>query len=322
MLESMRVPVAVLVVLILATPMRAQKSSSDSIKRAFALWRGGQPKAAIAILEPVLQGNSRFDDPRDPGVGWNVLGQAYLDLDRYAEARLAYQHALAILRQMPSAQAQYASTLDSMGMLETSLGQKSAGAMLCGKARQVYAQLGDSDGVAITSINLAVIAVGGKDYKAARRFLQTAIQAQPETAMGADDVAAMDEVKSALALHDGDSTEAISLVQRAIDLWTRAHGPGYFLLSSGYLLRAQVLAHSRDYGGAMADAQHAVAIAENAVGRNTIDYFRARAAYARILRASGAKQEGSRMAKAADTALAELARRQCSGCTIDANGFR
>ena len=134
MLESMRVPVAVLVVLILTAPMRAQKSASDSIVRAFELWRGGQPEVAIAILEPVLQGNSRFDDPRDPGVGWNVLGQAYLDLDRYAEAKLAYQHALAILRQMPSARAQYASTLDSMGMLETSLGQKSAGATLCAKA--------------------------------------------------------------------------------------------------------------------------------------------------------------------------------------------
>jgi hypothetical protein len=38
--------------------------------------------------------------------------------------------------------------------------------------------------------------------------------------------------------------------------------------------------------------------------------------------ASGAKQEGSRMAKEAGSALDELERRQCSGCTIDASGFR
>jgi tetratricopeptide (TPR) repeat protein len=176
--------------------------------------------------------------------------------------------------------------------------------------------------VAITSINLAVIALGRNDFKAARRSLQTAIQSQPERAMKTDDVAAMDEVKSALALHDGHGEEAISMVQRAIDLWTQAHGPGYFLLSNGYLLRAQVLAHAGDYARAIADGQHALEIVENAVGRNTIDYFSAQVAYAGILRASGAKQEGSRMAKEADNALGELERRQCSGCTIDANGFR
>ncbi len=322
MLESMRVPMVVLVVLILATPMRPQKSPSDSIVQAFELWRGGQPKAAIAILEPLLQAGFRFDDPRDTGVAWNVLGQSYLDLDRYAEARLAYQHAMEILRHIPSARAQYGSTLDSMGMLEASLGQRDAARALCEKARQVYAELGDSAGVAITSINLAVIALGRNDFKAARRSLQTAIQAQPEKAMKADDVAAMDAVKSALALHDGNGEEAIAMAQQAIDLWTQAHGPGYFLLSNGYLLRAQALAHSGEYVPAIRDAQHALAIVEAAIGRNTVDFLSAQVVYARILRASGAKQEGSRMVKEAGSALSDLERRQCSGCTIDASGFR
>jgi tetratricopeptide (TPR) repeat protein len=322
MLESMRVPMVVLVVLIFATPMRAQKSPSDSIVQAFALWSEGHPKAAVAILEPLLQADSRFDDPRDPGVAWNVLGQSYLDLDRYTEAKQAYQHALQILRPIPSARSQYSSTLDSMGMLEASLGQRNEAKTLCEKARQIYAELGDSAGVAITSINLAVIALGRNDFKAARHSLRKAIESQPERAMKADDLAAVDAVKSGLALHDGDHEEAIAMAQQAIDLWTRAHGPGYFLLSNGYLLRAQVLAHSGDYVPAIRDAQHALAIVEAAVGRDTVDFLSAQVVYARILRASGAKQEGSRMAKEAGSALDELQRRQCSGCTIDASGFR
>jgi tetratricopeptide (TPR) repeat protein len=322
MLESMRVPMVVLVVLILATPMRAQKSASDSIVRAFELWRGGQPKAAIAILEPLLQAGSQFDDPRDPGVAWNVLGQSYLDLDRYVEARQAYQHALEILRPIPSARAQYGSALDSMGMLEASLGQRNEAKTLCEKARQIYAELGDSAGVAITSINLAVIAVGRNDFKAARRFLQMATESQRARAMKAEDVAAMDAVKSALALHDGNGEEAISMAQQAIDLWTQAHGPEYFVLSNGYFLRAQALAHAGDYARAIQDAQHALAIAEAAIGRNTVDFLSAQVVYAGILRASGAKQEGSRMAKEAASALADLERRQCSRCTMDASGFR
>jgi tetratricopeptide (TPR) repeat protein len=322
MLESMRVPVVVLVILMLATPLRAQQSASNSIVRAFALWSGGQPKAAIAILEPLLRADSRFDDPRDPGVAWNVLGQSYLDLDRYAEARQAYQHALQILLPIPSARAQYGSTLDSMGMLEASLGQRNEAKTLCEKARQIYAELGDSAGVAITSINLAVIALGRNDFKAARHSLQKALESQPEPAMKADDLATVDAVKSGLALHDGDHDEAIATAQQAIDLWTRAHGPGYFLLSNGYLLRAQALAHAGEYVRAMRDAQTALAIVEAAIGRITIDFLSAQVVYARILRASGAKQEGSRMAKEAGSALDELQRRQCSGCTIDASGFR
>jgi Tfp pilus assembly protein PilF len=296
--------------------------TSSSVVRAFQLWSRGQPKAAIAMLEPLLQAGFQFDDARDVGVAWNVLGHSYLDLDRYAEAKQAYQHAVDILRPIATARAQYGSVLDSLGMLEASLGQRNEARALCEKARQIYAELGDSTGVAITSIDLAVIALGRNDFKAARRLLQTAIQAQPERAMKADDLATMDAVKSGLALHNGNGEEAVAMAQHAIDLWAQAHGPGYFLLSNGYLLRAQALVHSGDYVRAIQDAQHALAIVEAAIGRDTIDYLSAQVVFAGILRASGAKQEGSRMAKEAGNALADLKRRQCSGCTIDASAFR
>jgi hypothetical protein len=73
-------------------------------------------------------------------------------------------------------------------------------------------------------------------------------------------VAAMDAVKSELALHDGNGEEAIAMAQQAIDLWTQAH---------------------------------ALAIVEAAIGRDTVDFLSAEVVYAGILRASGAKQEGS-----------------------------
>ncbi len=322
MLESMRVPMVVLVILILAVPMRAQ-SGSNEIVRAFQLWRDGHPKEAIAMLEPLVRADPRFDDPRDPGVLWNVLGQSYLDLDRFAEARQAYQHALQILRPIPSARAQYASTLDSLGMLEEALRQRDVARVLCEKARKIYAELGDTAGVAITSINLAVIALGHNDFKAGRRFLQTALQQRQHAgAMKPDDVAAMYGVQSALALHDHKGAEAMAMAQKAIDLWTQLHGPGYYLVANGYLLRAEALAQSGDRAAAIRDGQHALAIAETSIGMNTIDYLTAKAAYAQILRASGAKQEGSRVAKEANSALSDLERRQYSGCTIDASGFR
>ena len=113
--------------LVLLVPLLEAQSSaslstaqltSSSVARAYQLWSRGQPKAAIAILEPLLRAGSRFDDARNAGVAWNILGNSYLDLDRYAEAKQGYQHAIDILRPIASARAQYGTALDSMGMFE------------------------------------------------------------------------------------------------------------------------------------------------------------------------------------------------------------
>ncbi|HET6217835.1 MAG TPA: tetratricopeptide repeat protein [Acidobacteriaceae bacterium] len=327
----MRVPILVLTSLVLTfftlgiLPMRlqAQKSTPDLILQAFHSWSEGQPKAAIAILEPMLQAGVNGAEERDLGVAWNVLGSAYMDLEMYDKAERAYQQSIEKLRAIPAAQAQYASSIDSLGTLEESLGQKDQAKALCEKARHIYEGLGDSAGVAITSTNLAVIAYGKKDFKGARRNMERASQeAQHATGMGDDDVAAMDAMSSALALHDGRNEEAMSTIQQAIDHWKHAHGPGYFMLGTGYLLRAQALAKSGDYPRAIADARQALAIAEGAVGRNTFAYVSAENVYARILQASGAKEEGARLRKEATGTLADLELRLCNGCTISASGFR
>jgi tetratricopeptide (TPR) repeat protein len=303
--------------------MQAQKSASDQIVQAFQLWSEGQPKAAIEILNAVLRVGVNSADDRELGVAWNLLGSAYLDLERYDEAKQAYQHAIEKLRPIPSAQAQYASTVDSLARLEDSLGHKDLAEVLGNKARHIYEELGDSAGVAVTSTNLAVIAYGQRDFKTARRALQRAVQeAQHTTRLIDDDVAAIDATRSVLASHDGRVEEAISAIERAIDLWTHAHGANYYMLGTGYLVRAQVLAKSRDYARAISDAQHGLAMAEAAVGRNSVAYLSAESIYAQILRASGAKQEASRLKKEASSALVDLQSRRCIGCTLDAVAFR
>jgi tetratricopeptide (TPR) repeat protein len=326
MLDRMKVPIVLLTSFALILPhgsTYAQGSASHQIVQAFQLWSEGQPKAAIAILEAMLRAGVNGAVERDLGVAWNVLGSAYLDLERYGEAKQAYQHAIEKLRPIPSARTQYASTLDSLGRVEDSLGQKDLAKALCDRARHVYEELGDPAGVAVTSTNLAVIAYGQRDFKTAGRALQRAVQeAQHTTRMIDDDVAAIDATRSVLALHDGREEEAASAIEQAIDLWANAHGPGYYMLGAGYLLRAQVFAKSREYARAISDAQHALAMAEASVGRNSVAYLSAENIYAQILRASGAKQEASRLKKEAGSALADLRSRRCSESTIDAGAFR
>lgn len=309
MLDCMRLSTIVLIGFICAVPMKAQEPVPQQIGQAYQLWSGGQAKAAIAILEPLLQTGTKFADTRNLGVAWNVLGSSYLDVERYDEARRAFQHAIEIFRPLPESRAQYASALDNLGTLEQSLGQSQPAKALCEKAQHIYEELGRSAGVAITSTNLAVIAYNRNDFKAARRSLERALQeAQHATEMREDDLAALETVKSALALHDGRNEEAMSAIQQAIERWTRAYGPNYFMLVDGYLLRAQAVASSGDHPRAIADGKHALALAEVVLGRNTVGYVNAEAAYARVLRICGAKDEARRLSKEASGAMALLAR--------------
>ncbi|HEX3436611.1 MAG TPA: tetratricopeptide repeat protein, partial [Pseudacidobacterium sp.] len=147
-------------------------------------------------------------------------------------------------------------------------------------------------------------------------------EAQHAAPLREDDLAAIDTIASSLALHDGRNEEAASAINQAIDHWKHAHGPGYFMLGTGYILRAEVLGKSGDYPHALADARQALAIAEATIGRNTFAYATVENAYAQILRASGAKEEAARLRKEATGALADLELRSCNGCTINASGFR
>ena len=325
MLNCMRVPMLLLAafaVTLPSIPARAQDSARASIMQAYQLWRGGQPKAAIAILEPMLRQDTLGFTEGERGAAWDLLGSSYQDLEIFDRARQAYGKAVQTLRSVPSAQAQYAAALNNFATLEQTLGEKDSAKALSKKAERLDEQLGDPAGIAIASTNLAGIACAQKDFKTARRSLATAIkEAQATTQLKDDDYATMYAVRSALALHDGKNEEAISSIQQAIDRWTHGHGPSYFMLATGYLLRAKAWAKSGEYARALADAQHALAIDEVAIGRNTLGYLTAETEYAQILRASGAKEQASRL-KEASTALAELESRQCNGCTIDANGFR
>jgi tetratricopeptide (TPR) repeat protein len=326
MLNCMRVPILLLAAFALtlaSIPARAQNSARASITEAYQLWSGGQPKAAIAILEPlVLQDTQTFTE-EERGVAWDLLGSSYQDLEIFDRARQAYGKAIQALRSIPAAQTQYAATLNNLATMEQTLGDNGSARALSEKAGHIYEQAGDPAGIAIALTNLAGIAYVQKDFKTARRSVATALkEAQATTRLKDDDYATLYAVMSGLAFHDGKYGEAIASIQQAIDRWIHGHGPGYFRLATGYLLRAQAYAKSGDYPRALADAQHALAMDERAIGRNTIGYLTAETEYAEILRASGAKEQASRLNREAHSALAVLESRQCHGCTIDASGFR
>jgi tetratricopeptide (TPR) repeat protein len=179
MLDRMRVPILLLVSFTLIFPnqlMQAQGSASDQIEQADQLRNEGQPKAAIAMLEPMLQPGANAFSEDDLGFAWNVLGSSYQDLEMVSKARWCYETAMEKLRSISSARARYAAAIANLASLEVSLEQKDLSKGLYEKAGRIYEELGNSAGVAIVSTSLASITFSQKDYKNARRYLARALQ--------------------------------------------------------------------------------------------------------------------------------------------------
>jgi tetratricopeptide (TPR) repeat protein len=318
----MRASVLLLILFVFAFPALAQ-SAPEQILRAKQLGDEGQAKAAIALLEPLTRQGAGSLTEHQRAVAWDIVGTSYQDLGMLEQAQQAYDRAIEALRSIPEAKAQYAAALCNLGSVEGALGQEDSAKSLYEKAAAIYQGLGDFAGVTITATSLATLATSRKDLRAAHRYLATAFQAsQRSTRLRDDNFAALYGISSELAFHDGRYQEAIASAQQAIDYWTHAHGPGYFLLGFGYSLRAQAIAKTGDYSRAITDVQHALAVFEAAWGKNRDGYLRIELVYAEILRASGEKVEGSRLKKEARNSLARMESRQCDGCTINVNGFR
>jgi tetratricopeptide (TPR) repeat protein len=323
MLVGMKPFTVFVYVVLCAFPLRAQESVSHQVVRGFDLWRAGQAKAAIAVLEPLTAPDTKFPDSRSRGVTWSVLGSSYLDAERFDEARRAYQHAIEILQPLADARSEYAAALDNLGVLEQSLNQYRTAQSLCQKAQHIYQELGDASGLAITSTNLAVNAYVQGNYKAAERAVGKAREETKHTTeMREDDMAALETVETALALHDRRNEQAMASIGSAIERWTRIYGPDYHMLVNAYLLRAQAMAASGDPTNAIADAKRALDRAESLWGRNSVGYFNAQGSYAQVLRMCGETGQARRLATEAAQGLSDLERRQCSGCTVNARAFR
>ncbi len=222
------------------------------------------------------------------------------------KAKSCYETAIEKLRPIPTAQAKYAAAIANLAALEGSEGQMDSAMVLYEKSDSYSTR----ESVIPEASPLPPpiwprFMFAKKDFKAARRYLDRAFAASERTSgLRDDDIAGLYSVKGALALHEQRNAEALSDSQQAIDRWTHAHGPGYYMLAVGYDLRAQAAANTGDYGHALTDAQHALAILEAANGKDTAAYFKAEIVYAQVLQASGAKEQASRLRKEASSALA------------------
>ena len=310
-------------VLAAVVPLCAQELVTERLARASALNEQGSFRAALDALTPVLDAQGIGAKEAPAGVAWNLRGLALQSLGNRNEARRSYETAIGILRALPDQQALYASALDNLGSLLAEIGQLDASRSLRMQARELFKSLDDHGGMARTSTELALVAMGRGNRKEARNDLADAFREESlvlKPKIG--DIAWMYSAQCLEYEREGDPRPALAAIDHAIALWIQLYGANYYLLSAGYSIRGRVFDMLRDYQSAVNDLRHALELLTQNSESDKSVYYLTQISYAQVLRHSGLKREASQMESSARAALEGLRHQQCGGCTVSAASLR
>jgi tetratricopeptide (TPR) repeat protein len=306
----------------LVSCLRAQQSSLDVLTRAAALNAEGKFRAAFELVETLLDPNTQKLDPM-AGVAWNIRGLALQNMGNLDEARRSYESAIKILRALPDQKIQFANALDNLGSLEADNGQLKESKVLRLRAMELYGSIGDHAGVARTASSLAVVELALGNRREARRSLADAYHEESQVASpDPRNLAWMFGAESLLDEADGKTQAGLDRINRVIDLWTQHYGSNYYLLASAYSIRGRLYHVLGDDSRAAEDLGHSLTLLSDNGEANSKLYLLIEIMYAKLLKNSGKKDDGSRMESDARAALERLRHQQCSGCTISAEGIR
>jgi tetratricopeptide (TPR) repeat protein len=325
MVKCMRLRSFAIVVIALGTAsyLPGEDAVLQTLARGAALNAEGKFRAALTLVQPLLDSSSEKGDRAIAGVAWDVRGLALQNLGRPDEARRSYESAISILRSMPDQKIQYANALDNLGSLEAENGQISESKALRLKAREFYSSAGDYAGAARTASNLTILALASGSRKEARGYLADAYKEQARVATpDPRNVVWMLGAECLLDEADGKYRAGLERIDQLIDLWNRTYGPDYYLLASAYSIRGRLYHLLGDDAQAAVDLQHSLRLFSTHDEANSKLYFLVKIMYAKVLKHSGNKDDGARMESDARAALAGLRHQQCSGCTISAQGMR
>ena len=301
----------------------AQQSTLEVLTRAAAMNAEGKFRAALELVQPLLDSNTQKLDNAIAGVAWDIRGLALQNLGNLDEARRSYECAIKILRAIPDQKIQYANALDNLGSLEADNGQLKESKVLRIRAKQLYDSAGDHAGVARTASTLAVVELAMGSRKEARHDLAEASHEEAQVATpDPRDLVWMFGAQCLLNEADGNFQAGLDRINRVIDLWAHHDGSNYYLLASAFSIRGRLYHALGDDLRAEEDLRHSLTLLSDNNQGNSKLYFSVEIMYARVLKNSGKKDDALKMESNARAALERLRHQQCGGCTISAEGIR
>jgi tetratricopeptide (TPR) repeat protein len=285
------------------------------------LQRKGEDAAALKAGKALLASGSL--STREQVQLLNLLALANADQSNFAEASRDYEQALARLGHDASATADRAAVLDDYGALYRDQGQLEVAIRLRLQALDLYRSIGNHEGMAIASNNLAALYLAQKHTAPAERYVGLAT-AEAKLAKDLDvaDRAAIASIAARLHALQGRLDLAVQGYTEALALFTQSHGEGS--ASAGWMevVLASAYDLARQTDRAMVRCRQGLATLERTEGKKSRKYLSAELVYATILEHSGAHGEARNVAQEARAGLQELAQNQCAGCTIGISGLK
>lgn len=215
----------------------------------------------------------------------------------------------------------YAMALDDLGGLYLAMGPADLAIQIKEKTLHLYKKIGDHEGTAIASSDLAGLALSQRRIRNGREYLELARKEEMlASALDDDNLAAISSMQGWLSQPQGDLSGSVTSYELALSLWHRRHGEEHASTGWGYILVGNIRAEQGQTASALADMQRGVAILDRTLGRQHPRYLMADIAYLRLLERTEGHAETARL-KDAEQELRTFYRDQCSDCAISAVAF-
>ena len=249
--------------------------------------------------------------PIEQGIVLTYLGHAYQLRGDFHNATAYYEKALALLDRDGRHPFEYATTLSSLGTLYAETGQIDTAKRVLHRSVHLFEKAGGHHSeVAIVWNDLATIAAGQHSRHEAHRCMTHAIaESQLSDKLTSDDLSSIAATQASIAELDGDRRSAVSGYQRSLTLSKLSHEDEHPETAWLYVLLGEAFLRTGNIAEARENISRGLKLLEESAGRQSSRFLGAELAYAKVLDASGAREEASTLRKDAEANLKREAER-------------
>src|SRR5215469_1780020 len=244
----------VLTLWLLRMPAFGQPDSHPVLHDALVLENRGSFEAAAKVAKAAIDSDQLRGN--ELGRGYIILAVACQGAGDLANAQVAFEHALEILKHDRDHPEDYASALENYAGFYSGLGQLDVAAPMWRKAFHLRQGIGDHTGSALSLTCLAELALARNRVREAQRYLQKASdEAKASSDLIDDDRALLLETQGWLAIAEHRAPAAVADYQHALELVERSRGEQHWLVGWEHMLLGKAYAESGDPSSALANMQ-------------------------------------------------------------------
>ena len=311
----------VLLGIMTSAPLLTAQDSDSGLANLTGLIRRGQLPELIQAANSLLATDKLT--PADQGFVLIYLGYAHQQRGEFTKATASYEKALAVVNRDGQHASDYAATLATLATVYAQTGQLDTAKHVLLRSIQMFENEGHHAGAAVIWNDLATIAAEQHSRHDAHKYMARSIaESHLANDITTSELAAIATTEGRIAELDGDPRSAISDYQRSLDLWKQSHEDQQPKTAWLYVLLGGAYLQAGDIANAREMTTRGLTLLEASSGRQTPRYFDAELAYSKVLDASGAHDEASRLRKEAQAGLNTSTDRQRAQSEISVAALR